>query len=63
MGNTLQKNPSDAADNFTQPDWNSKNGEGVAPDGDDSIDLTELYERQREGAKALAEEAKSLGKK
>lgn len=61
MGNSLQKNPSDATDGFTQPDWNSAKGEGVAPATDDSQDLSEVYERQREGAKARAAEKKGEG--
>jgi hypothetical protein len=55
MGNTLQPNPSNAADDFVQPDWNSKSGEGVAPASDDSVDLQDNYAAQREGAKARLE--------
>lgn len=54
MGNTLQSNPSDATDDFNQPDWNSAAGEGVAPAGDDAMDPNEVYEAQREGARERA---------
>ena len=55
MGNTLQPNPSNAADDFVQPDWNSKHGEGTAPAGDDAVDLQENYAAQRAGEKARRE--------
>lgn len=57
MKNTLQPNPSNAADDFVQPDWNSKHGEGTGTEGltEGSADLQENYEKQREGAKALRE--------
>lgn len=51
MGNTLQPNPSNAADDFVQPDWNSKHGEGTAPGDDAAVDLQENYDAQRQGAK------------
>jgi hypothetical protein len=56
MGNTLQPNPSDATADFVQPDWNSKHGEGTAPASDDSVDFSEVYEKQREGEKARVED-------
>jgi hypothetical protein len=58
MGNTLQPNPSNAADDLVQPDWNSKHGEGTAPAGDDSAEFSDIYEKQREGAKQRLEDKK-----
>lgn len=59
MGNTLQPNPSNAADDLVQPDWNSQYSEGVAPVDDAAVDFQESYKKQREGAKARVEEEDS----
>jgi len=56
--NNLQKNPSNAADENVQPDWNSKHGTGTEPPADDSQDFSEIFEKQREGAKQRLEDKK-----
>jgi hypothetical protein len=53
--NSLQSNPSDATDSFVQPDWNSKHGTGTEPGNDATVNWDELYQAQRDGAKARLE--------
>lgn len=63
MGNTLQPNPANAAEDLVQPDWNSKHGQGTEPAGDDSQDFSEIFEKQREGAKKRVSDKSSKSSK
>jgi hypothetical protein len=60
---SLQKNPSDAAEDHSQPDWNAKAGQGVEPHSDDAVDPSSLYEAMREDAKSRRDsyESKQMG--
>jgi len=53
MANTLQSKPSDATDNFFQPAWNPKfgNGPAVPSNRDAKVNFKSLYTAARAGEK------------